>query len=104
MERKIVWNSGCFDEMDLVYGRAAEKEIASKILAELEVGALSEAKAYSGKIVVDGKPLTPQQFDGLPDSMKEQVMYQLSGMGLAAFSAPLTCIVNVSCLTVRLFG
>lgn len=90
MERKIQWNSGCFDEIDLVYGKAAEKEVTEKILSELEVGALAEARAYSDIIVVDGRPLTPQQFDALPDSMKEQVMYNLSGMGLSAFSAPLT--------------
>lgn len=89
MERIIQWNSGCFDEIDLVYGKAAEKEATSKILADLEVGALAEAKAYSDKIIVEGRPLTPQQFDGLPDSMKEQVMYQLSGMGLSSFVAPL---------------
>lgn len=89
MERKIQWNSGCFDEIDLVYDKAAEKEATSKILADLEVGALAEAKAYSDKIIVEGRPLTPQQFDALPDSMKEQVMYQLSGMGLSSFVAPL---------------
>lgn len=90
MERRIQWNSGCFDEIDLVYDKAAEKEVTSKILADLEVGALAEAKAYSDKIIVEGRPLTSQQFDALPDSMKEQVMWQLSGMGLASFSASLT--------------
>ena len=90
MERKIQWNSGCFDEIDLVYNKAAEKEMTSKSLTDLEVGALAEAKAYSDKIVVEGRPLTPQQFDALPDSIKEQVMWRLSGMGLASFSAPLT--------------
>lgn len=89
MERKIQWNSGCFDEIDLVYGKAAKSEVTEKILSELEEGAIAEARAYSDKIVVDGQPLTPQQFDALPDSMKEQVMYNLSGMGLSAFSAPL---------------
>jgi len=87
MERKIQWNSGCFDEIELVYDKAAEKEITAKILSDLEIGALNEAKAYSDKIVVDGRPLTPEQFDAIPDSMKEQVMYQLSGMGLSAFSS-----------------
>ena len=90
MERKIQWNSGCFDEIDLVYEKAAEKEATAKVLAGLEAGALAEAKAYSDKIIVDGKPLTHQQFDALPGSMKEQVMYQLSGMGLASLSATLT--------------
>lgn len=89
MERKIQWNSGCFDEIDLVYGKAAKNEVTERILSELEEGAIAEARAYSDKIVVDGRPLTPQQFDALPDSMKEQVMYNLSGMGLSAFSAPL---------------
>ena len=90
MERKIQWNSGCFDEIDLVYGKAEGKEITENILSELEEGALAEARAYSDKIIVNGSPLTPQQFDALPDNMKEQVMYNLSGMGLSVFSAPLT--------------
>ena len=51
MERKIQWSSGCFDEIDLVYGKAAKKEATSKILADLEVGALEEAKAHSAIIV-----------------------------------------------------
>lgn len=74
MERKIQWNSGCFDEIDLVYGKAAKNEATERILSELEEGAIAEARAYSDKIVVDGRPLTPQQFDALPDSMKEQVI------------------------------
>lgn len=90
MERKIQWNSGCFDEIDLVYEKAAEKELTKKILSELEDGALAEARAYSDNILVDGRPLTPQQFDVLSDSMKEEIIYNLSGMGLSVFSAPLT--------------
>lgn len=90
MERKIEWNCGCFDEIDLVYDKAEENEAIAGILSELETGALAEARAYSHNIQVDGRPITPEQFDTLPDSMKEHVMYSLSGMGLAAFSAPLT--------------
>lgn len=89
-ERKIDWNSGCFDEIDLVYDKAEADATIAGILAELEAGALAEARAYSHNIRIDGRPVTPEQFDTLPDHMKEHVMYSLSGMGLAAFSAPLT--------------
>lgn len=90
MERKIQWSSGCFDEIDLVYGKAAEKEATAKILADLEAGALAEAKAYSGNIQIDGRAIAPQQFDTLPDRAKEHVMFSLSNMGLASFQATLT--------------
>ena len=90
MKRKIQWNSRCFDEIDLVYEKAAENEVTKKLLSELEDGAIAEARAYSDKIEVDGRPLTPQQFDALPDRTKEQILYKLSGIGLSAFSAPLS--------------
>lgn len=90
MERKIQWSSGCFDEIDLVYDKAAKKEATARILADLEVGALTEARAYSDKIIIDGRPITPQQFDALPDQMKEQVMSTLSTMGLASFSSTIS--------------
>lgn len=90
MDRKMQWNSGCFDEIELVYDKAAEQAIPAKILAELELGALAEARAYSDKIIVEGRPLTPEQFDALPGHMKEHVMFRLSSMGLAVFDAALT--------------
>lgn len=90
MERKIQWRSGCFDEIDLVYDKAAEKEITAKILSELEAGALAEAKAHSGMIRIQDRPITPEQYDGLPDNVKEQLMAALSNVGLSSFSAPLT--------------
>lgn len=90
MERKIQWNSGCFDEIDLVYDKAKQNETVAGILSELETGALAEARAYSNKIVIDGRPITPQQFDALPDNAKEYVMSSLSNMGLSSFSSPIT--------------
>lgn len=41
--KKIQWNSGCFDEIGLVYDKAAEREITAKIRYDLEAGALAEA-------------------------------------------------------------
>ena len=90
MERKIHWNSGCFDEIDLVYDKASKNEATAKILADLETGALAEARAYSDKIIVDGRPATPEQFDAFADSMKEHVMHQLSSMGLACVNSTIT--------------
>lgn len=89
MERKIKWISGCFDEIELVYDKASENESIASLLSELETGALAEARAYSDKIKIDGRPITPQQFDALPDRMKEQVMSTLSTMGLASFTTPI---------------
>lgn len=90
MERKIQWNSGCFDEIELVYDKASENKSIAGILSRLEIGALEEARAYSDKIIIDGRPITPQQFDALPDQMKEQVMSTLSTMGLASFSSAIS--------------
>lgn len=98
MERKIQWISGCFDEIELVYNNASKNENIASILSELETGALAEARAYSDKIIVDGRPLTPQQFDALPDQAKEQVMSTLSTMGLASFSST----ISEPLITVRL--
>ena len=54
MERKIQWISGCFDEIELVYGKATENEKIASILSELETGALAEARAYSDNIKIEG--------------------------------------------------
>lgn len=90
MNRKIKWVSGCFDEIELVYDKASQNESIAGILSELETGALAEARAYSDKIVIDGRPITPQQFDVLPDQAKEHVMSTLSTMGLASFSSTIS--------------
>lgn len=90
MERKIQWNSGCFDEIELVYDKAAEKEITTKLLAELEKGALDEAKAHRGLIQQQDNSIDLEKYDKLPDYVKESLMAMLSEMGLIYFSAPLT--------------
>ena len=90
IERIIQWNSGCFDEIDLVYDKAAENEVATKIISELEAGALAEAKSHSGMIRLQDRPITPEQYDSLPDNVKEQLIAALSNIGLSSFAAPLT--------------
>ncbi|MGN0991890.1 MAG: hypothetical protein ACI4O4_10570 [Candidatus Ventricola sp.] len=90
MERKIQWYSGCFDEIDLVYDKAAKMEAASTILADLEVGALAEAKAHSSMIRIQDRPVTPEQYNELPDDIKEQLIATLGNAGLSAFAAPLS--------------
>jgi len=89
MNRKIKWVTGCFDEIELVYQKASENESIARILSELETGALAEARAYSDNIKIDAQSVTPQQFDALPDRLKEQVMSTLSTMGLASFTTPI---------------
>lgn len=85
--RQIQWYSGCFDELNSVYDRAEEKEITAKLLADLEAGALAEARLHSGMIRIQDRPITPEQYDKLPDSVKEQLIAKLSNVGLASFSA-----------------
>lgn len=90
MDRRIQWNSGCFDEIDLVYDKAAETSASAGILSDLEAGALTEAKAHCDMLRIQGSPVTPEQFDALPEQVKESLMAALGSVGLAAFSAPLS--------------
>lgn len=98
MGRNIPWDSGCFDEIELVYEKASEEEASAKILSELETGALAEARAHCDMLCIQGRPVTPEQFDAIPEPVKESFMAALSNVGLAAFSAPL----NEAKITVRL--
>ena len=89
MERKIQWSTGCFDKIDGIYGKAAENEIAAQLLSDLETGALAEARAHCGMIRVQGRPITPAEFDQVPHKIKEALMESLSKVGLVSFSTPL---------------
>lgn len=92
MERKINWISGYLDEIELVYDKAEENAEIAELLSEFEEGALAEAKMQCGafKIETDGKPVGPQQFDSVPDEIKETVIARLSDLGIGSFNAPLT--------------
>ena len=87
MGRSIQWASGVFDEMELVYEKAAEKPAAENLLSQLEQGALAEARAHCGMVTSKGCPVTPSEYDLLPDEVKEAPVWALSHVGLAAFSA-----------------
>lgn len=85
MNRIIGWQSGEFDEIELVYDKAESKEQVGKLLEQLEVLALSEAKNNCGLLTTDsGSHITPDQFDGLNGTDKETVIRVLSNMGLGA--------------------
>lgn len=87
MNRKINWNSCEFDEIELVYEKAASNEYIGKLLEQLEAAALSEAKNNCGLLTTDsGKHITPEQFDAISDTDKETVIKVLSEIGLASIS------------------
>lgn len=98
MNRRIPWNSGCFDEIELVYSKAAEDETAARILEELELGALAEAKAHCAMVRIQKRSCTPEQYDCLPLSVKEHLIGMLSEAGLADINAQ----VNNPKITMRL--
>lgn len=89
MERKIDWVTGCFDEIELVYDKAEKNVDIAHILTQLEIGALAEARLHCGMYQVEGRPLTPAEYDGLPDHAKENLMAALSNVGLGFFDASL---------------
>ena len=79
MERKIAWSSGYYDEIELVYEKAAQTGKAADILSELEEKALQEAEAAcsSGLLSYKGKLLTKEDWASLPMNKKEQVIIGL---------------------------
>lgn len=83
MNRNIRWQTGAFDEMELVYEKVMEKEQFEKALEELEILALSEAKNNCGLLTTKaGGHVTPDQFDGLSDNDRETVIRALSDMSI----------------------
>lgn len=87
MGRSIQWASGVLDEMVLVYEKTAENPAAENLLSQLEQGALAEARAHCGMVTSKGCLVTPSEYDLLTDEVKEALMWALSQVGLAAFSA-----------------
>lgn len=87
MERKISWSTGCHDEIELVYEKAAGNEQAASLLAELEELALQEAENSCALLSVRQKPLTREAVCRMSAEDKETVMYHLSCIGLTEFNA-----------------
>lgn len=90
MDRKINWNSGCYDEIELVYEKAKKNENILSILSELETMALSDAEENCGMLKIEGKPITKEMFLKMNEVDKELVMYYLSAMGLQEFIPSMT--------------
>ena len=85
MNRKIGWESYEFDEIGLVYEKAEENESIGRLLEQLEIQALAEAKANCGLLMTDaGGRISPEQFDNLEEEDKETVIKVLSGLGLGS--------------------
>lgn len=82
MERQINWNSGCYDEIELVYDKANENENIAAILSELETMALREAKENCKMLKMGDKFLTKEMFLDMSENEKEMVMYHLASVGL----------------------
>lgn len=87
MGRSIQWASGVLDEMVLVYEKTAENPAAENLLSRLEQSALAEARAHCGLVTSKGCLIKPSEYDLLTDEVKEALMWALSQVGLAAFSA-----------------
>ena len=87
LERKIEWKSYCYDEIELVYKKVEENENIVPILAELEEMALREAAENCGLLRLGGQPIAKETFQTMSDIEKEQVIYYLSGVGLAGFNS-----------------
>ena len=85
MEWKIPWDSYLLDDISLVYEKAEEKEDLQQLLAQLEEAALREARNSGPNLKLGGESLTPERFDALPASLKEQIIVMLGTHGLASF-------------------
>jgi hypothetical protein len=85
MERLIGWDSGVFDEIELVYGKAEGKPELEAPLRELEAAALEEVRRNCRAIRIGGRPLTEEDVDRLSGSEKEQIIATLGNAGLKSF-------------------
>lgn len=86
MERKIAWNSGIFDELELVYQKAEKNENIAAMLSEIESGALDEARIFDNQLKKNISLIASDNFDDLPDYTKEEMIGILSNEGLISFT------------------
>ena len=90
MERLINWTSGLLDEIELVYEKAEQAdETARDIVQRMEQAALAEARACCPLLRKGGVVLTPEQFDRMDESKREQVIAALGNLGLAGLNTDL---------------
>ena len=87
MNRQIKWESGCYDEIELIYEKAENDEEFARILKELEQRAISEARNYCKFVNTGGEPLTTEKFDKLSLRQKERVIWRLGEGGIAKINA-----------------
>ena len=86
MNRRIAWRSGEFNAIGRVYDKVDGKQ-NEKVLEQLEILALSEAKENCGLLTTDGGGhITSEQFDGLSDIDKETVIRVISNIGIESIS------------------
>ena len=85
MISKILWKSGCYKQIAHVYERAEQNTAASEILKSLEESALQEGSENAPRVEIVGMTLTSEIFEKLPDTIKEQILYELGKNGLSRF-------------------
>ncbi len=90
MERKINWNSGCFDEIGLVYEKAENNKTIGDLLSELEEIALRETENSCGLISIDNKPVSRDMVKAMSEIEREKLISILSDFGLLEFNPLLT--------------
>ena len=103
MNRKIEWKNPVFDEIECVYEKAQNDEQIGRMLEQLEEKALAEARDNCDLLMIGGKRVSPEEFDGFSDFDKEAVIAAVSSAGLNSFNADLAAgTVTVQCS--RLFA
>lgn len=90
MNRKIKWNSYCFDEIELIYDKASEKDAIGNLLEELEELALKEAEYNCNLAMPQMEKMTKEQFTLISDNEKENLIFALSNIGLESFRADIS--------------
>lgn len=85
MERRIQWQTGCYDEIDLVYEKAERNPGIAALLSELETMALNDTEESCGLLVLDNQPLTRESVRTLSQDDLETLMVILGQMGLESF-------------------
>lgn len=89
MERKINWNSGCYDEIELVYAKAESDANIGAILSELETMALNEAEESCSVMRINDVPITREMFCAMSEQDKEKMLHLLSKVGMQSFETSL---------------
>ena len=82
---EISWDTGEWDELDLICEKANKNPELIKELRALEVGALAEARALSPLLKQGDRALSPELFDAMSDSEQGHIIYLLGESGLSRF-------------------